>query len=364
MVTSVYYGNKEIKSGYIPGTTCWALHFSSIHTEILHKYSTKVELQKPKWNAQTSFLWNNYWCTPITHLETVPLTVSTHNLSVETDESFLIEGIASHNCTLCGHMAPTRKHYCDHLKWSMGQLDPKTGLRIGALNPAPRFFDSSWVIRPADRTGYMLKKVAYIYEVQGGNLTSSELGDLVDELDQKTATAHKLAVIDKIVRGYPAGIVKGELAEAPLIEKYRNEVAPQISANTQELPHQDLATLAPFNLAHVLSALSRAGIILTTPEMVQLFIEKAMPGTQVPREVLDNLVGLQSEFFELFKEHPSMLKDLQESLMPASDAPPLEGAYKQALDAAIEPLLEKRSTLEPYLYRRLMPQMFRHDEPR
>ena len=56
-------------------------------------------------------------------------------------------------CTVCGNKAPTRKQYCDHLKYEMGKIYPD-GVQSCALNPSPKFFDSSWVIRPADRTGY------------------------------------------------------------------------------------------------------------------------------------------------------------------------------------------------------------------
>lgn len=253
-------------------------------------------------------------------------------------------------CTECGHMAPTRKHYCDHLKWTMGQLDPSSGVRFGALNPAPRFFDSSWVIRPADRTGFLLKKVAY--EVQG--FDSSVMGELVDTLNQKAAAANKLAVIDKVVRGYPAAVVQGDLPEAGLIEKYRDTTLPSVVQCTSQLSHADLSTLAPYKLPDILAALSRAGIILTTPEFVQLFIQKAAPGVRVPPHVLDNLTALQAEFFEMFKQHPSLLTDLEGALTTESPQ------QQESLLSTVEPLLEKRSTFQSYFQKRLTPMYLQH----
>ena len=141
-------------------------------------------------------------------------------------------------CTKCGHRSPTRKQYCDHLKWQMGYLEPDTGIRFGALNPSPRLFDSSWVIRPADRTGYMLKKVAY--EVQGFN--SSEAGDLVDTLNKCAALARKVATIDKVVRGYPAAVVSTG-KEAPLVEKYRSTGLPSV---WRTLPSYPTTTSSPW----------------------------------------------------------------------------------------------------------------------
>lgn len=256
-------------------------------------------------------------------------------------------------CTKCGNMAPTRKQYCDHLKFQMNWLEPNTGIRYGALNPSPRFFDSSWVIRPADRTGYMLKKVASVYEVQGFN--SSELGELVDDLNAKSAAAKKLAVIDKVVRGYPAGIVSGDLPEAGLIEKYRDTSLPGLVARTQELSSEDLAGFAPYNIGDTLAALSRKGILLTTPEFIKLFIAKAMPGVEVPQEALDNLVALQSECFELLSKYPSLINDLTATMEPT-------GKHAEVLDALTAPLVEKRAAVTDYLKRQFTPAHMRHGD--
>lgn len=248
-------------------------------------------------------------------------------------------------CTDCGHMAPTRKHYCDHLKWAMGQLNPSTGIRNGALNPSPRLFDSSWVVRPADRTGFMLQKVAMPYDVQ--DYDASVMGDLVDALNQKAAAARKLADIDKVVRGYPAAVLSSP--EAPLVQQYRNTALPSLVDHTSSLSRGDLKELAPYRLADTLAALSRAGIILTTPEFVQLFIEKAAPGVVVPPHVLENLTALQSEMFELLSQRPSLLNELEGTLETE------EPQHQEALQMTIEPMLEKRSTMSNYLYERMTP---------
>lgn len=253
-------------------------------------------------------------------------------------------------CTECGHMAPSRKHYCDHLKWTMGQLDSSTGIRFGALNPAPRFFDSSWVLRPADRTGYLLKKVAY--EIQG--FDSGVMGDLVDALNQKVAAAKKIADIDKVVRGYPAAVVQSELPEAQLVQQYRDTSLPTVVENTPQLQRDDLNALAPYRLADTLAALSRAGIILTTPEFIQLFMEKALPGVQIPSDVLENLTTLQAEIFEMFSQHPSMLNNLESALTTDTLR------QEDALDDAVKPLMEKRSTMMSYIQRRLTPAYLEH----
>ena len=259
-------------------------------------------------------------------------------------------------CTKCGNMAPTRKQYCDHLKFQMNTLETDTGIRYGALNPTPRFFDSSWVIRPADRTGYMLKKVAeHAYELR----SSRELGDLVDSLNAKSAAVKKVAVIDKLVRGYPAGIVSSDtMPEASLIQKYRDTGLPNVVANTPELGHQDVNDLAQHRLPDVLAALSRQGIILTTPEFIRLFIAKAAPGVHIPDDVLDQASAMQAEVFELLAQHPTLLGELQGAV-----GEPDEAAVTK-LGNTLRPIFEKRSTVGNFLWNRTRPRSFApHDAP-
>lgn len=250
-------------------------------------------------------------------------------------------------CTRCGNMAPTRRHYCDHLKFEMSRLGDD-GLRNGALNPSPRFFDSSWVLRPADRTAFLLKKVAEECARPYELWSSSDLGDYVDHLTAKAAAASKLAVIDKVVRGYPAAMVQGDLPEAGLIAKYRDSALPAVVAGTPELGAQDLASVQGYNLADTLSALSRVGIILTTPEFIQLFMQKAAPGVLIPRGLLDRITAMQGELFELYSKNPSLLDQSLSSFESSANK-------TAGLDARIYPLLEKRSTISEYLYRRLVP---------
>ena len=259
-------------------------------------------------------------------------------------------------CTECGNMAPTRKHYCDHLKFQLNWLDPKTGIRYGALNPSPRFFDSSWVVRPADRTGYMLQKVAErAYELR----SSSVLGELVDSLNAKSAAAKKLAVIDKVVRGYPAGVVSSDmLPEAGLIQRYRDTALPDVVNRTPELDTTDIGALAQHRLPDVLAALARSGVMLTTPEFLRLFLAKAAPGVQIPEGVLDRAAALQAEVFELLGQHPSLVDEMTPAL---TDTQP-EAVAK--ISAALTPLLEKRATTGDYLWRRIRPRVFiPHDAP-
>lgn len=260
-------------------------------------------------------------------------------------------------CTICGHKAPTRKQYCDHLKFGMRQVTP-SGLRAGALNPSPKFFDISFVVKPADLTGYMMKKVAdeSAYSVR----TSAELGEYLDNVEEKRAAIRKIADIDKIVRGTPVDHKTSPITEqeARGIQQYRDMILPAVKG----MPNLDDGTIKELSkhpVAQVLSTLSAAGVILTTPEFVKMIVERLAPGTQIPAAALDGIVAMQGHIFDLFARHPQLLEQLGSTGMfdrSASNVNPEIGVIA-------EKYLEKRSTITDYLSRQLLPPQLRSEEP-
>ena len=260
-------------------------------------------------------------------------------------------------CTICGHRAPTRKQYCEHLKHGMRQVT-KTGLRAGALNPSPRFFDISWVIRPADQTGYMLKKVAEhdVYTVR----SAAAAGDYLDRVDEKRAAIQKLSDIDKVIRGLPVDHKTSPLSEpeANNVRQYHRAIQPAL----QRMPEMDpttINTLAKHPLAETLSTLSAAGIILTTPEFIKLLLARLSPGTVVPEETLDAIVAMQGQVFDLYAQHPQMLDQVMQSQLFDIRAENIRPEIAQQA----EKYLEKRSTVGDYLSRSLIPRSLREEEP-
>lgn len=262
-------------------------------------------------------------------------------------------------CLVCGHRAPTRREYCEHLKFGMRQVT-KSGIRAGALNPSPKFFDISIVSRPADQTGYMLKKVARLdpYEIKSG----AELGEAMDAHAEKRASLRKLSAIDKIVRGQAVDFKTSPLSEAEgrMLERYRDTIIPAV----RRMPTFDDATLkqlAKYPTAKVLSSLSSAGVILTTPEFVRMFAEKMTPGAAeaITDQMLDTIVTMQGHLFDVFAEHPEILAQLEAS-----------GAYDVNAENVVPEIcgvagkyLEKRSSIKDYLYRNIVPPALRPDEP-
>lgn len=260
-------------------------------------------------------------------------------------------------CTICGHRAPTRKQYCEHLKNGMRQVH-KSGLRAGALNPSPRFFDISWVVRPADQTGYMLKKVAEhgVYNIR----SAADSGDYLDRVDEKRAAIQKLSDIDKTIRGVPVDFKTSPLSEAEArnVQQYHRTIRPAL----QRMPEMDpttIQTLAKHPVAETLSTLSAAGVILTTPEFIRLMVARLAPGAHISEETLDACVAMQGQVFDLYAQHPQLLDQVMQSQLfdiRASNVRPEIAAQAQKY-------LEKRSTIGDYLSRSLIPQDFRKEEP-
>ena len=67
-------------------------------------------------------------------------------------------------CSICGNAAKTRAQYCEHLQSMMNQVLPD-GRKVYAINTKPRFFDISFVLLGADRTGRVMGKVASVNRV-------------------------------------------------------------------------------------------------------------------------------------------------------------------------------------------------------
>ena len=62
-------------------------------------------------------------------------------------------------CSICDHRAKTRAEYCDHMRTAPGRI-LDDGRKVFVYNDFPRFFDISFVFIGADRTSFVLEKVA------------------------------------------------------------------------------------------------------------------------------------------------------------------------------------------------------------
>ena len=260
-------------------------------------------------------------------------------------------------CSICGNRAPTRAQYCDHLKFQM--RDVIEGKKVAALNPSPKFFDISWVFRPADATAFMLKKVAENtqYEVISG----ARAGEYIDRMDHQKAAAHKLAVINKVVQGIPvdAKTEKMDPTELGAIQQMR-PLALEAGKNTPDFPEEFLQDLSKHPLPKIFSSLSAAGLIrLSTPEVTKIVMYKNYPTGSVPEELLDKTVGAQQGILELFEDFPQILDQLKSSGALSS----LDSDIDSEIVKSAAPYIEKRSGMGQYLNRRFVPERYRDETP-
>ena len=260
-------------------------------------------------------------------------------------------------CNVCLNHAPTRAQYCDHLRYQMREVMPD-GKKICALNPSPKFFDISWVLRPADPVAYMMKKVAEpSYEV----LTGAKAGEYLEEMDSYKTAAHKMAVIDKIVQGLPVDVETANIDPTELknLQTIRDLIL-SIGQHSPSLDDTTLKGLSEFPLNKVLSTTTSAGVFLNTPEITKIVIYKGQPQTELGDEHLDRITGLQNPIFELFEDHPQILEQLLNSdvLNMSQDA------VDPKIAELLTPFLEKRSGIGDYLTRQFVPDAWRNEPPR
>ena len=233
------------------------------------------------------------------------------------------------------------------------------GKKVHALNPRPKFFDISWVFRPADRTAFMMKKVAgaHPYELISG----AEAGEYLDNMEALKQAAHKMAVIDKIVQGIPVDAKTEGVKEKDVKDlKKMRSIAMEAGKNTPDLPDSVLKDLSKKSLPAVTSSLMAAGMIrLSTPEMTKVIMYKAMPNKEPSKDILDKAVRIQQGVLGLFEDFPQITEQLQKS-----------GALDMGVEhvdpeivESMSPYIEKRAGIGEYLQRRFVPETYRNEIP-
>jgi len=212
-------------------------------------------------------------------------------------------------CTLCGNRAKTRQDYCDHLKYEMGRIDSHTGKQAAALNPSPDFFDSSWVIRPADRTGYMLKKVAYDhpYEIR----SSYELGEEVDNLKHKSAALRKAADIEKIIEGNVEGTASSLSAnDIKLLKRYKDEVLPHRLKHKKPLSIHAVRIISHHKPGDVLKTTEDLGMPLGFEELVRYFMSRVAPDCECDHKTIKSASAHYPALLQVFADNPRFYDDV------------------------------------------------------
>jgi hypothetical protein len=245
-------------------------------------------------------------------------------------------------CARCGNEAPTRADYCDHAKYAMNQID-ENGFKDYVHNPSPDFFDISRVFRPADRTGYTLKKVAEVHEVR----LSADLGEIADRLALKSSAVQKLSDIDKVIRAEPFASSTLSPDERSFIVKFRDHASPKLASAPSINVHQ----LLNWPLGEIISAASANGVVFKDAEFIPLAMSKLAGRAYVPRKDLVEKIAAAARWsLDLFADRPELLDEVIDSgsLESAKIASPLMDFFAK--------VAEKRAYVGEMLYRRLVPE--------
>lgn len=146
-------------------------------------------------------------------------------------------------CSICGNVAKTRQEYCSHLRDELGQVYPD-GRKVYAINDHPlKFFDISYVIRPADVTSSILQKVA---SAQPHVIGSAELAELEGLMDHEKASSHKK--LSEFIKDITGDLVDSSASLDKLLAKVQD---PEDAAAEK---------LSKFELGQIFSTMAHLGI--------------------------------------------------------------------------------------------------------
>jgi hypothetical protein len=182
-------------------------------------------------------------------------------------------------CSWCGHHAKTDNDRCNHLPTNIGELNKK-GEMCGMINPDPRWFEISYVRRPADRIGMSLGKVASEITYKSAASYLNIYGDLYipdDVLLSKKASdkrelLSKLAEIEKHIDAISHS--NPDNSKDKFIKDHGHKIkhSPNIAPDNIE----SLRTMEP---SMVLKTLADHGIVFSPEDFSRyLFDNQVKPG--------------------------------------------------------------------------------------
>lgn len=236
-------------------------------------------------------------------------------------------------CSICGHKSPTRSDYCTHTVSMMNQVMPD-GRKVFVYNPRPRFFDISFVLIPADRTGYAMLKVA---RARGARLSADAAIEAGMHTEpgpgEKRSYQQKLSKIVKVVPAMSANVM------------------PTVTSGEPDLPERILHRMSGMPLGRALSTTAAAGIVLS-PEEYQRVVLMRMGRSGLaddlqrhnccfsPTDAVDRSVGLGPEQ----GTSSSLLQELGSMLSARSAFTPqlVKRVYVVKLGSVVAPTVSRR----------------------
>lgn len=342
----------------------WVVFMGRQWVPQLAGYCAKVEVREVGKAKNIYRDYGDLWAVPIREYESFFDEADVYNFEVEGDNSYLVNGVASHNCKvpfdLCSictdwdavkagwkgydklrHSSPgiailayhrtqkpirglavTKADYCEHMVGMPGAILPD-GQKVFVYNDFPKFFDISFVWVGADRTARVMWHMGSP-GMPGLRQRPTSLSELMKGASDMTKIAgvpvsEKSAEIDKEVTG---GITRK-------IELCANDEV--------DLPFGPLAEFSKaFGAKTLLSTLAGLGVPLKPQEF------HAVISVEHP---------LQDKIAKMALEHHMTFKT---SLPGYSSTYAVDAEhFSEKLAQQLLPLLEGRSSFAPYLHYRL-----------
>jgi hypothetical protein len=304
----------------------------------LKGYSFKTQnISPPKALMNRRFIADGYLWSPILSIEAIECNEEVYNIAVDTgnydDDSYQVNNLALHNCkvpfdicNICGNKAPSRKQYCEHLKYYMGRIHPETGKLAYAINTMPKFFDISQVLIGADKIAKTLMKVAHTGSIY--HPVSSAL------LAEKMADASKEASIEKEI---PA---EDPPASQETLDTLLKAI-PEVKAHEKRLPREVLNRLGKMPVRQTMSTLAMLGILPKPQEFQRIILVSQGAG-----HIADELDQRNLCFDPMMGEADH-----------AEDFNPLEISHRNfnpGIFEILKPFISERSYAAPHLGRRMV----------
>ncbi|CAK0744946.1 conserved hypothetical protein [Gammaproteobacteria bacterium] len=260
------------------------------------------------------------------------LDTQVYDLTVEDDHSFIASNIGVHNCkiphdccTWCGHKAKTDKDRCEHIPKNLGEID-KDGRACAMDNIDPKWFEISYVRRPADRIGMSLSKLASDSSIKPmlptdylklyGDIYVPEDVYLSKKASDKRELLKKLSELEKHVEAVARG--KKDTSKELFLQRHGAKIKTDpIDAKTMD----DLRKLEP---GQVLKALADNGIIFSPEDFTKYLFDNRVGKDRVEgmkthlpdifSKLMDDGSVTNDEKFEPSGLIPPFLKKLMNSL--------------------------------------------------
>ena len=209
-------------------------------------------------------------------------------------------------CSICGHIRRKKGEECTHTKNELTKV-LQDGRQVYYINWKPRFFDISFVFRPADRVAYVMKKVASDntreYVPVDTIIDNTNTFDISKTALDKLSFVKKLAVLEKRIQGIVAKKIEDK--DVPSTNTLK------MATPSESIPENILESLSKLPVATALGSLTEKGIVAKPDEFIRIIIRK-----KPKDDLMQSIVPLLKNIF-------SKLSNLQpgifSSLYPKDD---------------------------------------------